>query len=160
MFVAGLLPALNPGLATRAKLPAVDRMSGISLELLRQPHLNQPDLVSADNFRFTRHHAHQQATPRRTVRAHPWFPGGDAGDEVFFRDEPDKLMLRLPAAVERRRCSSYRRNFDKVATIHGNPELQIRNQKIGRRTLKSELRTPNSELQTSRLMKNCLTLSF
>src|SRR6266699_2640190 len=52
----------------------------------------------------------------------------------------------MAAAVECRGCSSYRRNFDKIATVHEKSEVRI--QKTGLRTFDSELRTCNPELGT------------
>src|SRR5438034_4371644 len=104
----GMVKRLNPGLAARAKLSAVDGMSGIPFELFRQAHLDETDLAFANHFCFAWHHPDRKPAPGRTQRAYTRLPSSDARDKVFLRDEADELALGLAAAVERRRGPGYR----------------------------------------------------
>ena len=93
-------------------------MLRIAFELFRQAHLDQAALAMTHDFGVALHHAHQQAAARGAQRADARLPGGDAGDQLFFRNETDELLLRTAAGVERGHHARESRDLDEVTPFH------------------------------------------
>jgi hypothetical protein len=51
-------------------------------------------------------------------RADARLPGRNPRRQVFIRNEADKLMVRIAAALKRRYRSSRRRNFEEITPLH------------------------------------------
>ena len=118
----GVIGHLKPGLAARAELSLVNGVPGIAFQLLGEAHFKEPQLPAANNFSFTFHHAHQRAAARRTKGTDTRLPGRNARHQIFFWNEPDELVLGIPATVERCRCTRQGRDFEEVTTLHGKSE--------------------------------------
>ena len=94
---------LKASLAARAELALIDGMVRIALQLFRQPHPEQAELAVSDHFGVALHHPDSETACGRTQRADAGLPGGDAGDQIFVREEANQLLFGFSAPVKRRR---------------------------------------------------------
>ena len=139
----GVIRDLQRRLAARAQLALADRILGVALEFLDQPHANHAGLAVAEHFRVAFHHARDHAAARVAQRAHARLPRRDAGDELLFRNEPDDLVLGIAARGERGGGAGDRGQLDEVC---GDPwRSVVAGQAVVRRlllTCGSSRRTP------------------
>src|ERR1700753_3173100 len=96
-------------------------MLRIALKLLGQAHLDQATLAAAPALSSSLHHAHLQSTSRGAKRADARLDRGDARNQLFFRDEPNEVVLRRATPLQRGHHSGESRDFDKVTPFHRYP---------------------------------------
>jgi len=113
-----MIRQLDRRLPARAERPLVDRVRRESFELLRDRKANDAVLPVSRRVDVGRHDPHRQPAAAAAQRAHAGTPFGDAGRELFFRQEPDDLMLRVPAARERGRAAADGGQLDEGSAVH------------------------------------------
>src|SRR5262249_18611113 len=117
-YAVGVISELNRGLSTGTQTAAADRVLRIAFELFRDRHRDDAGLPVADRVDVGVHHADRHAAAGAAQRTHAGFPLGDPRNDVVFGDEPDDLVLRAPAARQRRGGAGDRRQLDEVAAVH------------------------------------------
>src|ERR1700722_14393430 len=114
----GMIKHLQTGLTADAELSAIDGMLRVAFEFFREAHLDQALLAATHDFGFALHHPHQQAAACRAQGADARLPCRDAGNQLFFREDTDKLLLRAATAFERRHDAGESRDLYKVTPFH------------------------------------------